>query len=55
MVAPTMSLKGAYSDIVNLEMFVNDATGALVDIAGTDPRVGDWRHTHPTFTVRHVE
>ncbi|MCT1640438.1 MULTISPECIES: Fic family protein [Dietzia] len=39
-----MSFKGAYSDIVNLEMFVNDATGALVDIVGTDPRVGDWRH-----------
>lgn len=25
-------------------MFVNEATGALVEIAGTDPRVGDWRH-----------
>lgn len=25
-------------------MFVNETTGALVEIAGTDPRLGDWRH-----------
>lgn len=25
-------------------MFVNGTTGALVDIAGTDPRLGDWHH-----------
>lgn len=25
-------------------MFVGDAAGALVNIAGTDPRLGDWRH-----------
>lgn len=44
MVARAMSLKTPKSDIVDLRMFVNDATGALVDIAGTDPRLGDWRH-----------
>ncbi|HJC27872.1 MAG TPA: hypothetical protein H9759_00580 [Candidatus Dietzia intestinipullorum] len=39
-----MSFKRAYSDIVDLGMFVNNSTGALVDITGTDPRVGGWSH-----------
>ena len=39
-----MSHKHPLTDIMDLSMFVNSDMGELVDIAGSDPVAGDWRH-----------